>query len=287
MRCEDAANAGESRYGQVQHATSNTDKHSCIFLLPFRSLHRPRRRRSSHRWTTTLNPPNVPPFDAPDVRKALDALRVAFPPVGRNFPLRKPLDRVAPGAKTPRARNPWILYRSDVLQAMNEDAGVQGTKGGKRLKPQAGLSRDIAADWHNETTDVREYYQYISEIEKIEHKAIYPDYKFAPRTKEEKEAERAEEKRITDAAKAIARAKKLEERRDRQAQSRSRKQTGTSTSVHIKTDDADASELLQTPYAGPSHLPTQIKPPTTLQSRTSHHIFYSHYYHSRICHRPH
>ena len=88
-------------------------------------------------------------------------------------------------------------------------------KGGKRLKPQAGLSRDIAADWHNETPDVRDYYHYLSEIEKIEHKALYPNYKFAPKTKEERDIIKAEERRVAEAAKEVERLAKLAEKRAR------------------------------------------------------------------------
>ena len=159
-------------------------------------------------------PPNIPPFDTPEVRAALAALKVVPMPQGRNFPPRKPLEPVPEGTKIPRARNPWILYRSDILTVMNGEAAATG-KGGKRLKPQAGLSRDIAADWHNETTNVRDYYQYLSEIEKIEHKALYPNYKFAPKTKEERETIKAEERRVVEAAKEVERLAKLAEKRAR------------------------------------------------------------------------
>ena len=123
--------------------------------------------------------PNNSPFGTPEVRAALAALKVVSMPPNRNFPTRKPLKRVYDGVNIPRPRNSWILYRSDILTTRNEEAVATG----KRLKRQASLSQDIAACWRGESPDVWEYYGYLAQIEKIEHKALYPDYKFRPKTR--------------------------------------------------------------------------------------------------------
>ncbi|KAF8317888.1 hypothetical protein DL93DRAFT_2076392 [Clavulina sp. PMI_390] len=165
------------------------------------------------------HPPMIPPFDTPDVRRQLDELKVVTRPAGHNIPPRKYLARVPSGEKTPRPRNPWILYRSDKLLLANVVAARAGLTG-QRMKPQAGLSRDIATDWHNENHDVREYYQYNSEVEKIEHKAVYPEYKFAPRNKEDREAEREAERAVASAKREVERARKAQEKREKMAAQR-------------------------------------------------------------------
>lgn len=89
----------------------------------------------------------------------------------------------------PRARNPFILYRSDRLYLEEVEMERRGIviKKRKGAKPQACVSKDVSGDWHNETPAVREYYQYLGEVEKIEHRYLYPDYKYKPKTKEQKE----------------------------------------------------------------------------------------------------
>ncbi|KAF8332099.1 uncharacterized protein EI90DRAFT_2882563, partial [Cantharellus anzutake] len=75
----------------------------------------------------------------------------------------------------PRPRNPWIIYRSIRLSKMRiTDAS------GQKLKPQAGISKDLAYDWAHEPPEVRRYYIELAEIEKLEHKRKYPNYKFTP-----------------------------------------------------------------------------------------------------------
>jgi hypothetical protein len=207
-------------------------------------------------------PPNIPPFDTPEVRAALAALKVVPMPVGRNFPPRKPLERVPDGIKVPRARNPWILYRSDILTMMNQEAAAAG-KGGKRLKPQAGLSRDIAADWHNETPDVRDYYQYLSEIEKIEHKALYPDYKFSPKTKEERELLKAQERRVAEAAKEVERVAKLAEKRARGPKARRPRPSPPRPQPRLIADGGTGLPSVLRPSSPPpaEDMKLQIQPP--------------------------
>ncbi len=85
----------------------------------------------------------------------------------------------------PRPRNPWIIYRSTRL------AKMRGTdESGQKLKPQAGISKDLATEWANEPPEVRRHYIELAELEKKEHKRKYPHYKFMPLSKEEKAAER-------------------------------------------------------------------------------------------------
>ena len=90
----------------------------------------------------------------------------------------------------PRPPNAWILYRRERLSRWRLEQ-IQPI-----LTPlkQSDISRMMSALWRNEPPHVREHYEKCAEIAKAEHRILYPDYKYAPKSKEEK-ARIAAEKR--------------------------------------------------------------------------------------------
>ncbi|KAI0785528.1 high mobility group box domain-containing protein, partial [Abortiporus biennis] len=79
----------------------------------------------------------------------------------------------------PRPRNPWILFRGDALKMYKPAEGETGQQ-------QAQVSKEIAKMWRNASPQIRAHYEDLAEIEKAEHKAKYPDYKYQPKSKEQK-----------------------------------------------------------------------------------------------------
>ncbi|KAG5637230.1 hypothetical protein H0H81_005352 [Sphagnurus paluster] len=80
----------------------------------------------------------------------------------------------------PRPPNSWILYRSDMVAIMPPPP--PGT-----TRSQGDVSRLISRMWKNETPEVRAEYERRAEVKKVEHAAMYPNYRYMPKTKEYKE----------------------------------------------------------------------------------------------------
>ncbi|KAJ7261157.1 high mobility group box domain-containing protein, partial [Mycena rebaudengoi] len=68
----------------------------------------------------------------------------------------------------PRPPNAWIIYRSDKMKEFGK--GV----------PQVQISKLVSALWHNERPEIRVLYEERAEEKKLEHKRLYPDYRFQP-----------------------------------------------------------------------------------------------------------
>jgi hypothetical protein len=66
-------------------------------------------------------------------------------------------------------------------------------------------SKMISARWKNEAPDVRAKYEQLANEKKEDHTRMYPDYRFSPVKKEEKERLRAERKREKEEKKASKR----------------------------------------------------------------------------------
>ncbi|KIK67028.1 hypothetical protein GYMLUDRAFT_156504, partial [Collybiopsis luxurians FD-317 M1] len=75
-----------------------------------------------------------------------------------------------------RPPNAWILFRSD----MNRQLRLRNPK-----STQSALSKQISELWQNATPEIRADYERRAEAAKVAHHIQYPDYKFAPRKKEE------------------------------------------------------------------------------------------------------
>lgn len=97
-----------------------------------------------------------------------------------------------------RPPNSWILYRRDARNNLPPEAP------GEPRRAQADVSKLISTMWKNEPDHVRAHYERLAEQAKMEHKMMYPDYKFTPETKQEKERRKAAEA----AAKEFKRAQK-------------------------------------------------------------------------------
>lgn len=91
------------------------------------------------------------------------------------------------GEQPPRPPNAWILYRSDRVREMPPPLPGQ-------LRTQADVSRAISEQWRNESEATRAEYERRAEMKKAEHHAQYPDYRFQPKSKEQKERQRLEKK---------------------------------------------------------------------------------------------
>ncbi|CRK40699.1 hypothetical protein BN1708_008291 [Verticillium longisporum] len=69
----------------------------------------------------------------------------------------------------PRPPNSWILYRQAHSRRIHEES--PGMSAGE-------ISKEIAAMWRNESTDVKDHYKTLAAAEAQKHKERYPDYKF-------------------------------------------------------------------------------------------------------------
>ena len=97
-----------------------------------------------------------------------------------------------------RPPNSWILYRRDAKNNLPPVAP------GQPRRAQADVSKIISEMWKSESDLVRAHYERLAEQAKMEHKMMYPDYKFTPETKQDKERRKAAEA----AAKEFKRAQK-------------------------------------------------------------------------------
>jgi hypothetical protein len=111
----------------------------------------------------------------------------------------EPMLDPATGRKIPRPRNAWILYRKTRLN------DVPLMSDGTKLS-MAQASSLISQWWKTETQGVRKRFELMAAEEKAEHKRLYPDYKYKPRTTRQIAVEK-EKKRI---------AKKLQHEKDKQ-----------------------------------------------------------------------
>ncbi|KAG6866618.1 hypothetical protein C0991_000728 [Blastosporella zonata] len=80
----------------------------------------------------------------------------------------------------PRPPNSWILYRSDMVNMLAPPA--PGT-----TRSQADVSRIISILWKTERPEVKSEYERRAELKKVEHTAMYPNYRYTPKSKEIKE----------------------------------------------------------------------------------------------------
>ncbi|KAG6891760.1 hypothetical protein C0992_006181 [Termitomyces sp. T32_za158] len=80
----------------------------------------------------------------------------------------------------PRPPNSWILYRSDMVALLAPPP--PGT-----TRSQADVSRIISSMWKTEKPEVKAEYERRAEVKKFEHAAMYPNYRYMPKSKELKE----------------------------------------------------------------------------------------------------
>lgn len=81
-----------------------------------------------------------------------------------------------PNLKPPRPPNAWILYRRDQLRRLP-----------RGQMTQADVSQFISKMWREAPEHVHAEYERMAEEEKAEHKRLFPDYRYRPMKKEDKE----------------------------------------------------------------------------------------------------
>ena len=118
--------------------------------------------------------------------------------------------------RPPRPANAWILYRSAKMKVLKDPQSS-----GQPRRTQADISKLIAEMWKNETPEVRQFYEAMSDMKKAEHLAQYPTYRFQPMKKADKEKARLEKKAQKERERAEAALT-----RSRGSRSRRRQATG-------------------------------------------------------------
>jgi len=96
----------------------------------------------------------------------------------------------------PRPPNAWILYRSDKLQELPPPPL------GHPKPTQAEVSKIISAQWRSEVEDVRALYEQRAEMAKAEHARLYPNYRFAPMKRADKDRIREEKRQVREQERA-------------------------------------------------------------------------------------
>ena len=77
----------------------------------------------------------------------------------------------------PRPMNAWMIYR----KAKSSEIAASGQK-----MSQSQMSQMISKQWKSEGQVVKAHYEQLAAIEARNHKALYPNYKYQPASKEEK-----------------------------------------------------------------------------------------------------
>ncbi len=93
-------------------------------------------------------------------------------------------------AKPPRPPNAWILFRSDMVRVMPKPA--------TGAAQQSVVSKAISKLWAEADPAIKHEYERRAEIRKQEHAEMYPDYRFQPVKKEDKERQKEEAKQAKE-----------------------------------------------------------------------------------------
>ncbi|KAK7062523.1 hypothetical protein VNI00_000011 [Paramarasmius palmivorus] len=103
--------------------------------------------------------------------------------------------------KIPRPPNAWILYRSD----KNVEIMAENALSGEKIT-QNEISKIVGQMWGAVTPEEKAHYEVLALEAKKRHAQMYPGYKFQPRSKEQREQEKAE-KALRKAAPRVSRAR--------------------------------------------------------------------------------
>ena len=135
--------------------------------------------------SSSLVPPNLSSFLFP-----LNA-------VSQNIIMSGAVRNKGAGAQQPpRPPNAWILYRSDKLQQLPPPAL------GHPKPTQAEVSKIISAQWRTESDEVRAMYDERAQIAKLEHARLYPNYRFTPMKRVDKDRMREEKRQAKEQERA-------------------------------------------------------------------------------------
>lgn len=128
-----------------------------------------------------LQPPSLPHRDMGDNAATFV---VTHPMSSTPAPVEEPAD-----GKIPRPPNSWILYRADMSQAL-----AAQNPGSSRS--QADISKIISDMWKSINPDLKAEYERRAELKKIQHAEKYPNYRYNPKSKAEKDREREEKRQL-------------------------------------------------------------------------------------------
>ena len=104
--------------------------------------------------------------------------------------------------KPPRPSNSWILYRAFMMK------NLPPVGPGEPRRSQSDVSSLIGAMWRNADDDTRSHFERMADEVKAEHKRKFPDYKFQPKKKEDKERLREAQKQQRQAQKRDSRSRR-------------------------------------------------------------------------------
>ncbi|KAK0437516.1 hypothetical protein EV421DRAFT_1715129 [Armillaria borealis] len=138
-------------------------------------------------------------------------------------------------AKPPRPPNAWILFRSDMVRVMPKPASGSAQ--------QSVVSKAISKLWAEADPAIKHEYERRAEIRKQEHAEMYPDYRFQPVKKEDKERQKEEAKRVKE--------------RNRRS---GRKDRGSNRYEPYPTASTSAVTTAPFPYAIPHFYPLSSQP---------------------------
>lgn len=137
--------------------------------------------------TELISPTPLPPPSNPTLIPSL------ITPDSQNIPMSGVVrNKAGAGAQPPRPPNAWILYRSDKLQELPPPPV------GQSKLTQAQVSKIIAAEWKKEPEEVRNFYEQRAEKAKAEHARLYPNYRFAPMKKVDRDRIREERRQAKE-----------------------------------------------------------------------------------------
>ncbi|KAI0644590.1 high mobility group box domain-containing protein [Trametes meyenii] len=149
--------------------------------------------------------------------------------------------RARANAAPPRPPNKFFVYRAEKRLEVKA-AYPQLTEGE--------VSKQVSAMWAEEPPEVQDEYARRADAAKVAHAARYPGYKYTPRNKEQKEAEKA---RMAQ-ERAAERAEKARTRRE--ARHRYRTQAGETSSQAGPSRSSESASPAPSPDAlGPPFLP--------------------------------
>ncbi|EGO25371.1 hypothetical protein SERLADRAFT_437126 [Serpula lacrymans var. lacrymans S7.9] len=141
--------------------------------------------------STKTDPPLFPSFHLPQKRASSLlpfhhslyslplSLQALYARISSSFHAMPPAPRDI-NKPPPRPPNAWILYRSDKLRSL-----PPAKKGESRI--QGHVSKIVSYMWNNESEQVRSEYERRADARKAQHQLMYPNYKFQPMKKEEKD----------------------------------------------------------------------------------------------------
>ncbi|KZT43680.1 hypothetical protein SISSUDRAFT_1116346 [Sistotremastrum suecicum HHB10207 ss-3] len=185
----------------------------------------------------------------------------------------------------PRPRNPFIIYRNQVqAEVTSRYQNASGAPPGKK-PTMAVISKVIAAQWQNESAEVRAHFTALAQEEKRLHNENHPEYKYRPAKLEEKLEARLKER---EAKASIARERELSKQPRRTVSGSSSKSAAVSTpGASLPSYDRDFSsstapafinhafpsqpQFYTTNYQSPAHeaLPTPRASPQSRIASTS------------------